>query len=457
MDSISGNITIYGEKFSFIFKDNILHINIPIDHNKITPLSSGKLESCILTGTFENDSKFVTFYVGDHTYFTGFSVKYFAYTTFQISVKFYIVHSIPLNDLNFTQVKIDFYNNKFRKWLGFYEEHNLKKKRSKKAVMNDNAIYSVSSCNLKTNFKINNKLINVFPSYSVSYNYSSINFKTILSFRYVAKTIDFSLLDSLFESVYKMLKFIFYRQNVEFGNLKLLVKHMVGVKKQFEKIGDIFVPILNEHEMESPNLNTTNDIGFIPWHHSYKVIPKIVELNNNGELYLYSLPMQKKEQKFITINSVSLIASSFEFEYCHLYTKTIFEDLDDRKEIRNIVNKNIGLFKNENQQTLVKNAIGTIFKPSLSMKAQRALNDFLPLLTELVAKFNYNDIIKEVSKIFVKARNDIDHGNKNINITTDIANALYVMRILVCCMQLKRLGLNDEDIFNSVRCIFEIF
>ena len=63
------------------------------------------------------------------------------------------------------------------------------------------------------------------------------------------------------------------------------------------------------------------------------------------------------------------------------------------------------------------------------------------------------EITEPLIQSLVKCRNEITHGNKP-KLTTEIANTSYSMIILIYVSLFKRIGLTDDEIFQSFEMIF---
>ena len=133
---ITGKLFVFNGEYPFTFENNVLHISVDVSNKEVVPLSSGNFKESILAGVFENDSKFISFYIADNRYRTGFRAKYVAQTTIAIPVKFYLIHSRPIGSESFSSIKIQLENNKFRKFLNFSEEHILPTRFRKTASIN---------------------------------------------------------------------------------------------------------------------------------------------------------------------------------------------------------------------------------------------------------------------------------------------------------------------------------
>lgn len=460
MDSekIVGTLKLFNEECQFTYQNGVLNVSVDIGNENIKPLDSGKLNQKIITGLINNGSQFVTFYIGDNNYHTGLNIRYFAQTTFSIAIKFYIIHSAPLENIRFTAIKLRFKNDKYRKFFGYYEEHLLPKKLTKRKRLKYATIFNTASLSNNAVINQNGVSIKIYPYFALLHSYSSIVSQTGFDIVYKTNKIDYDFIYVLFENFYKTLKFLFYRQNVELGDISLHIKHKINNKYLFEEIGSCFLPFYNRHEMEGSDLNKTTDFGFITWTTACKYLPTLFDLVSKDELYLYNIPSNKKEKGLTSINSISLDASSFEFEYSKLYGNiSLFTDLADRKIVKEKISEALKTLDSDNQRRLANQCLEGINKPTLKMKNKKALEDFAFIMKPIADKFGYKDYAEEISKEFKDKRNAIDHGLKDLSITKDTANAYYIERILIYSMQLRRIGMDDNEILESVKTVFELF
>ena len=457
-EKIVGTLNLFNEECLFTYENCLLSISFDIDNQNVKPLEKGVLKQKTITGLIHNGSQFITFYIGNNNYYTGLNIKFFAQTTLTIAIKFYIIHSRPLDSIKFTAVKLRFKNDKLRKFFGYYEDHKLPKKLTKRKTLKYSTIFNTNSLSNEATVNLCRNKIKIYPYFALTHNFSSIVLHSGFDIVYKTKSIDYDFVYLLFEDFYKTLKFLFYRQNVELGEISLHLKYIIGSKYMFDKIGDCFLPFDNRYEMENSDLNKTNDFGFIQWMTAYKYLPTIFDLIHNDKLYLHNIPSNKKEKGFTSINSASLDASAFEFEYDKLYRKVnLFTDLSDRQMVKDKIKSLLPSFENDNQRTIITHCMEGINKPTLKMKNKKALEDFAFIMKLLGDKFGYKDYAEEISQEFKNKRNAIDHGLKNLSITNDTANAYYLERILIYSMQLKRIGMSNDEILQSVKTVFELF
>ena len=60
---ITGKLFVFNGEYPFTFENNVLHISVDVSNKEVVPLSSGNFKESILAGVFENDSKFISFYL----------------------------------------------------------------------------------------------------------------------------------------------------------------------------------------------------------------------------------------------------------------------------------------------------------------------------------------------------------------------------------------------------------
>ena len=207
------------------------------------------------------------------------------------------------------------------------------------------------------------------------------------------------------------------------------------------------------------DLSSNQDFGFIPWSHIYSYIPQISSLIEKEELYLYNLPDNKKEKELISINSISLDASAFEFEFNKLYKNNVsfLDDIELRKKAKEKAKNFANSLPEEKERNIILNCLGNILIPSLTMKNQKALQDYSFVIKELCNDLGFQNGMSDISTEFVSKRHAIDHGLENMKITSKTANAYFLERILIYSMQLKRIGMSYEEIIYSIKIVFELF
>ena len=105
----------------------------------------------------------------------------------------------------------------------------------------------------------------------------------------------------------------------------------------------------------------------------------------------------------------------------------------EEKEIRNIFSDNF--FSN----------------PTLKERGNYAF-DYFKNIIELHKEENDLDL-KRIVDTFKNTRNRIDHGDLKFKLDSQIAIAFYYLRIVILCMQLKRLKINKKSITEITKLV----
>ena len=233
---IIGTINLFNEDFPFTYENGILNISFGLDKKAIQPLSRGKFDFESITGSFDNDKKFITFYLGDNEYMTGLSVRYYAQTDLSIPVKFFLIHERPFETMKFVSMKIRLVNEKFRKFLGYYEKHNLPNKFIKRQSLNYKISYNTHNLRNVSKVQFKDREVSIYPYFALMTSSSYAKLRSGIDFVFKEKTINYSFMDDLLRTIYLVLRFIFYRQNVELGNVSIHVKHKIDNKYFFDNL-----------------------------------------------------------------------------------------------------------------------------------------------------------------------------------------------------------------------------
>lgn len=250
-----------------------------------------------------------------------------------------------------------------------------------------------------------------------------------------------------------LISFAFYRKNIEFGTIELSI---FQDDRFIKDVGAFYVPRLFEKEMEEPKVNDLRDYGYIPWAIFYNKIDRIIKAIEENNLYIFNLQENKILKNYISIATIPIDASTFEFEFHRLFPNYPSIKCNDenyeafKNELINIKNNN------KNLTRICDNYIVNLFNPSLKERLDFALNEFDYLLKEIFTKIYQEYDKNKISKNFRDARNNVDHGSLSTKIDSEIANAYYCVRMLTLAMTLKRFEFSDEEIKKSVRSIFEI-
>lgn len=160
---------------------------------------------------------------------------------------------------------------------------------------------------MKGKFRHKDKDVETVPSVACKSSIDYANFTSELCFIIFDK-VGISFITDFIVDMKSLLSFAFYRQNVEFGVIKISISQD---NKIFTEIGSFFVLGLFDKEMEKPEITNFSDFGFIPWEIFYTKIDKIIEAITSNQLYLYHLQENKRLKEYVSIVSILKDASAF--------------------------------------------------------------------------------------------------------------------------------------------------
>lgn len=349
-------------------------------------------------------------------------------------------------EYNSKNLKISFRNNEFQKWLDVYPLY-----FSDDHIKIPNKIkIKQKSCNRVAHVNLGNKHFLVKPNYFVSISYVNYHFDCSLDF----ECLNDMEPNDVFEVVnvfYKSLKFIFYRTKVDMGCIDLSSKTLFEGKSYFLKIGEV-IPNLEINSFEHMDLKLIQQYGFVPWELLFKRYNSLLNLIKNDDIYVYNLPETRLGKFSTSLPSIFATSAAFECEFnkCYPNFKTFKLKSLPHKGVYRKINE---LDFTDKQKEVKDGLLSNFYYPSLGERFTFAINYFSDFLINL----NYGEKnldINEIIEDFKKTRNTVDHGKLPVKITELNADTFYYARVLVYCMQLKRLNFSKKDIKKTILLVF---
>lgn len=450
MSKIYGFIKISNISYNFVYEDKVL--NLEYDYEKIN--TNNSLPWTYLEGGNIETPNELYFSIDNVEY--GFEMKsiYFTSFTLKIKVKYYLIIERPYIS---ERLIISFINQKFNKWLNLLQNHSVKNNGDE---IKDESVIDLASTKKNNIFDYKGYKCDVKPSVNYILSSFEYNYQTLLCIEIDGKP-NYDYLYDLVLKVKDTLSFIFYRTNVELGKITLMQEVKTnGGKSRCEKFAELIFENYISEKMENSDPIKIFDYGFIPWEVVYCYFSEILNFIEKGQLYLLNLPENKKLKKYISSMSISKDASAFEFEFSKLYSNYSTEKFSECN-YQNILKKINSLSFTKGEKEIVDNMTSIyLCSPSLKEKMIHALNEFDSIinLKKLYDTFfsPSSDYIIKIATFFTKGRNTINHGSLSACINNDVANTFFIVKILIFAMQLKRIGMDDAEIWESISCVFEI-
>lgn len=438
--NFNGTLVYKGEVCQFSFSD----FKLTIETEDIHVIGGNEgLDVCSFVGNIAHFPKKVLFFFDKQTPGFNLSAGGFSSSNIQIYIKYYIVLNSEFYPEN---LKVCFKNNEFQKWLDVYLTY------TSKDVMKipDRIKIKQNGCKRISNVILNNKRFLVKPGYSVSTSNVNYHFDCKLEFECLDKMEP----DDIYQLAYifhKSLKFIFYRTKVDIGIVELFSKQIISGKNYYVNIGEL-VANFEMFPFEHIDLNHRFQYGFMPWELLFKRYNLLLNLINDDDIYVYNLPETRLGKFSTSLPSIFATSAAFECEFNKCFPN--FKTFKLNSPLHKAVFRKINELDFTSKQKEVKDGLlSNFYYPSLGERFTFAVNYFNDFLIKLNDGEKKADIYKIIED-FKKTRNTVDHGKLPVEITELNTDTFYYARILVYCMQLKRLKFSKKDIQKSINLVF---
>ena len=275
---------------------------------------------------------------------------------------------------------------------------------------------------------------------------------TILKFEWDSLTEAYESIYDIIMTCYIFISYLYYRQNINFESIDLLNRNENGKYSTIAKmiiythnIEDIDEDYLKKHYIDYNNIKTIDD----------KILQAIIDEN----IFVRHIPENELKRNQITPQSFVIVSSAFEWEFKQLFPNGVEHNKTKMNQIADIKTDLLELSKNYGKQKgkIIEKIIENLGKDNLESKLIYT-NKKLKKVSEVFLKHlcNLNDIATK-NKIFTnlqKLRNDFAHGNMDIDVDSDGFVGIIYLERLVYIMQLKRFGLDDDNIKKAVNKLF---
>ena len=199
--------------------------------------------------------------------------------------------------------------------------------------------------------------------------------------------------------------------------------------------------------IEPIDLDSLIDYGFIPWKCIHSYIPALVSCIDRNDLFLNHLPDRKAERFMVSFVSIPSDAAAFEYEFGRRFKGYETEKKRDPKYLE-VRRKLDGLELSEEGKDMLNDFVRRYFDyPSLREKAEFAIENYRDVIEPLLKLFSMSTAdTEQIAKNFKNGRNKTDHGSTTLKISFPIAKSYIVIRAIIACMQLERIGMERDKI-----------
>ena len=275
---------------------------------------------------------------------------------------------------------------------------------------------------------------------------------TILKFKWNELVDDYEFVYDIVMTAYKFISYLYYRQNINFENIDLLNRDENG---KYFTIAKMTIYTHNIDRVDEDYLKK----HYIDYNFISTIDNKILQAIIDENIFIRHIPENEEKRNQITPQSFVIVSSAFEWEFKQLFPNGVEHSENKINQITEIKDDLLTLSRNYEKKKVdvIQKIIENLEKDNLESKLIYA-NKKLKVVSEIFLKYLCKlNSVSNKNKIFTnlqKLRNDFAHGNMDIDIDSDGFLGIIYLERLVYIMQLKRLGLDDENIKKAVNKLF---
>ena len=196
---------------------------------------------------------------------------------------------------------------------------------------------------------------------------------------------------------------------------------------------------------------------FIPWKMIYYGVAKLYSLILTDNIYLLHLMETQKDRFYVSYESIAKDSSAFDSEFRKLWPDGLIhsnKSIDANNSVKDELQSILYNTSSSAKKKIVKRLIKVLDTDSLESKISFALNQYKQEIND-VLNYPAKITIPEVALFCSAVRNDVDHGNRETyNLVEKEAYSFNVLRALIYCIQLSRIGIKKEDIKVIINKLF---
>lgn len=460
-----GTTTINEKEITFKYENNVLSLYLDIleginlvayDHgNGIRSVTAEKKELPFskIEGFLFESAKKICFYFDKLAY--GYQEKSSTSGSIfilQINVMRFITYTNNNHLFNIQKSSITFYSNEFQKFLNMIP--NLRISPIENGEANGEINFKFESINLESAFVLNGKNYCIKPTYRLNWQGPKFDFTPGLTLEFEGFCNEDELL-KLSEILLKFVQYSFMRTNVFPSEIAFAL--MIGTS------GNIHL-YHNRSDDELPEKFDYIHRDTLSWEELYKIAGELFCEIYNNNIHLLHLPQKKINRIIVDSSSISKDAAAFENIFDCVFPDGIPYG-EERKAMEDEVVKELTPLlekaNNKKKKKIYKGFIKHVHLESLCDKVEFALTEYEKCILKVKRKMevicDINLSNEEIAEICSGLRNDIDHGNKiDDKVNDKVFPSFIILKVLIYAMQLRKLGMTDEAINESVNALYLI-
>ena len=457
IDNFSGYINYKGEEYIFTYEDYQIQL-IPITYEKMISHRIDNTFNAIVGKTktgFVNDT-IINGICFDNSAITICIIDY-PNSELNFKVRWMYIHNennnpMKIKGINFISQEINYFYD-IKRYIN--DDYQTKENKFKSLTINVNSLER----ELLGNFKYKDYNIEIYGDMAFKKNYDVSNNLELWSKLSLESKDEISDLNTIYEIVIlqkNVIDILTYRKNNTFDSIEIYTY------KNEERIiqGRFYI---NNGCIKETNYKNVKQI--ITSSH-IKNIGKLYKLINERKIYLSHLSESHKLKSTYDSSKLLGILIAYERMINWKYSKSSMRnkeylELLSRMKQLTIENKEKLCTGLANKNTKFKNNVDNIFKPKVpySKYIKQAIEDYpitLSLIENIYGVHASNKSINKISERINELRNNMAHGNIDIEVTDNHIKDIHFMEILIYILILTELGLKEEEIASKIVTLFNI-
>ena len=266
-------------------------------------------------------------------------------------------------------------------------------------------------------------------------------------------TNNYMFISALYDIVKKFIQFLCYRENITIEEIQIYSKDEKEVYTQVGTLEAQGEEILPEEERILLN-------RYISYDYVKDIVGNIFQSISSQDLYMRHFPLSYKDGKEENEAIFVMTTVAFEWEFKKLYPKgiphsetTVKAQEEITKKINELKEKSTG-----KKKKIYKNLLKFIDLDGFADNLEYTCNDLNDVIFDFgdkLYKINNEHLnYREMGERLSEQRNHFAHGDIDQEFIGLALLDLIFLKEIVYAMQLKRFGLNDENIRKSLKDLF---
>lgn len=400
------------------------------------------LDSLELDAIDSNNNRIVKFQLADGKVYSHFKSP--GPPSIQLVVKYYFFSNINPKPSDKTIINV--WSNGFADFLSLkpiYDVNIVDNRLEGRVFCNSDTLNMTSkgvidglNYEIKPTFRIENHIHSFYfyPGISISIN-KSLDYKEI-----------YSLSESL---IRKAVAFVFGRNNITFDCVSF---------SNWTTLGEMVINYVTNEKDEIPK-HHRDDLS-IPWRIIYPHFVNLLSLIKNDNFDLKNMQDKRVYRFYVSDVSIAKDAAAFEAEFRFTFKSDYSPYSEDRKQLEDEIieelDEKIKKYTGDKKR-IYKSFKKNVHQQSLYDKILYCLNEYSNCLQNMMNKFSDGHSFEDIASTCGGTRNSVVHNKKKEEAPMREPEAFIILRGLIYSMQLKRIGMNNEEIKNSLAHLFKIY